>query len=506
MNHPEYLIGLDLGTTRVKALLVSTDGEIIATADETYPLDRPVDKAAEQDPEQWWENGGKVIKAVLESSGVERGKVRGLGLAGQMHTAVFLDKSFRPVRPAITWADNRSADQAKRIERELGKDTLLDITYNRSLPGFTAPKILWLKENEPDVFSRVERVVLPKDYLRYRLTGELKSEKAGASATLLFDLEAEQWSEQILKLVGLSTDSVPPLIESTAIAGNITKEAAETTGLVEGTPVIAGAGDQQAGALGIGAVEPGTVVSTIGTGGQLFTTAKKLVEPEEGRVHVFRQCLPDSWHVMGAMQAAGLALRWFRESIMEYSGNTKVTYEYLSELASRAPAGSGDLMFLPYLTGERSPHLDPDARGCFVGLSLNHELPHLVRSIMEGVTFGMRDSMEILQEMGLPIDEIRCAGGGASSSVWRRIQADVYERSVARTNIEESAALGAALLAGIGTNIFPPDPVESTDLFLEVTEGVEPDSEIAETYNRLHRRYQAIYRALKPEFKKLQSV
>lgn len=505
MNHSKYLIGLDLGTTRVKALLVSAGGEIIATADETYPLDRPEDNAAEQDPELWLRNSYRVISSVVSSSGIEPEKITGVGLAGQMHTAVFLDEILKPVRPAITWADSRSANQAKRIERELGKDTLLDITYNRSLPGFTAPKVLWLKENEPDVFSKVKKLVLPKDYLRYRLTGELKAEKAGASATLLFDLEAEKWSEQMLELVGLKPDSVPPLVESSAIAGSITEEASEMTGLVEGTPVVAGAGDQQAGALGIGAVEPGTVISTIGTGGQLFATAKNLVEPEEGRVHVFRQCIPHSWHVMGAMQAAGLALRWFKESVVEYSRDGEITYEHLSELASRAPAGSGNLLFLPYLTGERSPHLDPEARGCFVGLNLNHDLTHMVRSIMEGVTFGMRDSMKILQKMGLPIDEIRCAGGGASSPVWREIQAEVYNRTVARTNIEDSAALGAALLAGIGTNLFPPDPVKSTELFLEVTEKVEPNSEKAEVYDRLHERYQSIYRALKPEFKKLQS-
>jgi len=503
MSDSAYLLGLDLGTTRVKALLVDAGGTIVRSADDNYPLDRPVDDAAEQDPADWWGASCRVIKTVIEEEGIPPEKIEGVGIAGQMHTAVFLDENLEPVRPAITWADGRSAPQAREIERKLGKETLLDITYNRSLPGFTAPKVLWLKENEPAVFDRVEKIVLPKDYLRYRLTGELLAERAGSSATLLFDLKNEKWSDRMLDLVGLDSDSVPPLVESSAVAGEVTEEASRVTGLAPGTPVVAGAGDQQAGALGIGAVEPGIVVSTIGTGGQLFTTARKLVDPGEGRVHVFRQCLPDSWHVMGAMQAAGLALRWFKEGVIDQLMDDEMSYERVSELASRAPVGSGNLLFLPYLTGERSPHLDPDARGCFIGFNLNHELPHLLRSIMEGVTFGMRDSMEILLDMGLPVEEIRCAGGGANSPIWRKIQADVYDRPVVRTDVEESAALGAAILAGIGTDIYPIDEERSTDLFLEVKETIEPTPTDSKKYERLHEQYQALYRALEPEFGKI---
>ncbi len=503
MSNSDYLLGLDLGTTRIKVLLVNPDGKVVAIADDDYPLDRPTDDAAEQDPGEWWEASCKVIKSILERPEVEPEDIAGIGLAGQMHTAVFLDESLRPVRPAITWADGRSSSQAEKIERRIGKKKLLDITYNRSLPGFTAPKVLWLKENESRLFEKVKKVVLPKDYLRYRLTGELVADKADASATLLFNLAEENWSGRMLELVGLTTDSVPPLVESTSVAGEITKEAAELTGLSEGTPVVAGAGDQQAGALGVGAVKPGVVVSTIGTGGQLFTTSEELIEPREGRVHVFRQCLPGSWHVMGAMQAAGLALRWFKENVLNKVGDGKFNYEEISNLASEAPAGSNDLLFLPYLTGERSPHLDPDARGCFIGLNLNHELSDMIRAIMEGVAFGMRDSMEILQELGLPIEEVRCAGGGAKSPVWKEIQAGVYDETVTKTSVKEPAALGAALLAGIGLDVFSSGPEETATQFLELSKEVTPASSHGKIYDRLHERYQALYRALKPEFKKL---
>ncbi|MBS3791572.1 MAG: xylulokinase [Candidatus Bipolaricaulota bacterium] len=506
MSNSDYLLGLDLGTTRVKVLLVSPDGNVVASADDDYPLDRPADEAAEQSPEEWWKASCKVIRSILARPDIEPEQIAGLGLAGQMHTAVFLDENLQPVRPAITWADGRSSSQAEKIERRIGEKNLLEITYNRSLPGFTAPKVLWLKENEPELFAKVKKVVLPKDYLRYRLTGELIADKADASATLLFNLAEEEWSDRMLKLVGLTTDSVPPLVESSSVAGEITKKAAELTGLAEGTPVVAGAGDQQAGALGVGAVKPGIVVSTIGTGGQLFTTSEELIEPREGRVHVFRQCLPQSWHVMGAMQAAGLALRWFKENVVDKAGGGRFNYEDISDLASKAPVGSNDLLFLPYLTGERSPHLDPDARGCFIGLSLNHELPHLLRGIMEGVTFGMRDSMEVLQELGLPIEEIRCAGGGSKSQVWRKIQSDVYNRAIAKTNIEEPAALGAALLAGIGLDLFASEPGETVAQFLDLSQKVTPTPSHVEVYDRLHERYQSLYRVLRPEFKELAAL
>lgn len=503
MSDSDYLLGLDLGTTRVKVLLVSLDGSVVASADDDYPLDRPTDEAAEQNPEEWWKASCKVIRSILASSEVEPEQIAGIGLAGQMHTAVFLDKNLQPVRPAITWADGRSSPQAEKIERRIGKESILEITYNRSLPGFTAPKILWLKENEPELFAKVKKVVLPKDYLRYRLTGELKADKADASATLLFNLAEEKWSDQMLRLVGLTTESVPPLVESSSVAGKVTKEASELTGLSEDTLVVAGAGDQQAGALGVGAVKPGVVVSTIGTGGQLFTTSEELIEPREGRVHVFRQCLPQRWHVMGAMQAAGLALRWFKENVIDKTRDGKFNYEKISDLASEAPVGSNDLLFLPYLTGERSPHLDPDARGCFIGLNLNHELSHMLRSIMEGVAFGMRDSMEILQELDLPIGEVRCAGGGAKSPVWKEIQADIYNKSVAQTSVKEPAALGAALLAGIGLDVFSSEPEETAAQFIELSQEVTPNPSHVEVYDRLHERYQALYRALKPEFKEL---
>ncbi len=503
MNKESYLLGLDLGTTRVKALLVSSAGTIVAVKDEDYQLTRPTEGAAEQNPNQWWRASCRVIRAAVDKSEVSPEEIIAVGLAGQMHTAVFLDQNLEPLRPAITWADNRASPQAKKIEEIIGVNNLLNITYNRSLPGFTAPKVLWLKENEPEVFDKLHKVVLPKDYIRYRLTDNLAGEKAGASATLLFDLEKETWSNQLLEVVGLKSKNLPPLLESTSVAGELTAEAAKQLGLSSGTKIIAGAGDQQAGALGIGAVKSGIAVSTIGTGGQFFTTADELIKPGMGRVHVFRQCLPGKWHVMGAMQAAGLALRWFKENVIESFTGSNIGYKELDRVAAQAPPGSDGLLFLPYLTGERSPHMDPNARGSFVGLNLDHEMAHFLRSIMEGVTFGMRDSLEILKELGLPIEEIRCSGGGATSSLWRHIQADIYDSPVVKTTVEESTALGAAILAGIGADILAPAPEELTEFFPDSNEEILPKSANSEIYEDLYETYKSLYPSLKKQFEDL---
>lgn len=503
MNNPSYVIGLDLGTTRVKGILINKDGRIMASDDANYPLHRPTNDAAEQNPEDWWKSSCKVINTTIERSGVAAKDIVGLGIAGQMHTGVFLNGKFEPIRPAITWADNRTGPEAQEIEDQLGTERLLDITYNRSLPGFTASKVLWLKNHEPKNFDQLFKLVLPKDYLRYRLTDELLAEKAGASATLLFNLAEEDWSDDLLQVVGLTRKHVPPLVEPLALAGEITKNAANKTGLAPGTPVVAGAGDQQAGALGIGAVKPGIVVSTIGTGGQIFTTVPRLIKPHEGRIHVFRGCLQDSWHFMGAMQTAGLALRWFKESILDQYTNNELDYDEISRLADNVPAGSNNLLFLPYLAGERSPHMDPHARGCLIGLTLNHELPHILRSIMEGVTFGMKDSLQLFQNLNLPVQEIRCSGGGANSPVWKQIQADIYGQKVVKTNIQENSAFGAAIMAAVGSGLLPSISEQTMDRLIKVTEETLPKPGNIESYKRLHKRFQKLYRVLKPEFEAL---
>lgn len=499
-------MGLDLGTTRIKAIITDVEGNIVSGADAVYELDRPEANAAEQPPQRWWKSTCEVIRTSIRESDISPEKIQGIGLAGQMHSAVFLDDKLEPVRPAITWADNRSSSEAKEFEVKMGRERLLNITYNRSLPGFTAPKVLWLKNHEPSSFQKIHKLTLPKDYIRYKLTGNLQAEKAGASATLLFDLEKEEWSTELLESVGLLKEQMPPLIESQSISGRISAEASKRTGLPQSTPVIAGAGDQQAGALGIGAVKPGITVSTIGTGGQLFATADELVRPKEGRVHVFRQCLPGKWHVMGAMQSAGLALRWFKESIIDQLSKEVYDYSRIDEIAKQAPPGSDKLLFLPYLTGERSPHLDPDARGSFIGLSLDHQLPHMIRSIMEGVVFGMKDSMEIFRRMGLPIKEIRCAGGGGRSSLWKSIQSDIYEESVYTTKVKENAAFGAALLAGIGLEVFSFPGLEAGGELNKVTGVTEPRKENFEIYEKLHESFQALYMDLEEEFSRLASI
>ncbi|MFQ5793999.1 MAG: xylulokinase [Candidatus Bipolaricaulia bacterium] len=489
----DYLLGIDLGTTNLKALLIDREGKVVAQASAAYPTQTPQPGWSEQDPKVWWKRLCELLPSVI-------GKVRptdisAVGLSGQMHGAVFVDGQGELLRPCIIWVDQRAIQEAEEIEDRIGWDVLRTTVGNRSLPDFTLPKILWIQKNEPELFRRTEKILLPKGYIRFRLTGKFYMEVADGSSALLVDIYKRTWAEEILTELQVPLSKLPPLCESTAIVGKITPTAAKQTGLAEGTPVIAGAGDQQAGALGSGVIKPGVVSATIGTGGQVYTTAESPVVEPEGRVHTFCQCLPDKWHIMGAMKTAGLALSWFHRNVLA----DQITYEKIDEWAEQAEPGSNGLIFLPYLTGERTPHLNPDAKGVFFGLTLEHNLAYLARALMEGVAFGMRDSLELLKEMDLPIEEIRLAGGGAKSRRWSQIQADIYGMRVYKAPVKDQSAYGAALLAGLGVGFYPELDRLPQRLF-EAEKRIDPIERNVQAYNQLHKRYKSLYRALEDLF------
>ncbi|MEX2211899.1 MAG: xylulokinase [Gaiellaceae bacterium] len=453
------MVGLDVGTTGVKALAISETGEVLARAEEAYPLSTPQPGWAEQDPEDWW----RASERALARLGVEPA---GIGLSGQMHGLVALDAAGRVLRPAILWNDQRTAPECAEIEERVGLERLVALTGNRALTGFTAPKLLWLRRHEPDVYSRIARVLLPKDYVRLRLTGEFATDVADASGTLLFDVAHRRWSEEVLETLELPAEWLPPALES---------------------PVAASAGDQAAGALGVGVVAPGLLSVVLGTSGVVFA-----VLPEfraDARVHAFCHAVPGRWHAMGVMLSAAGSLGWLRDAL-------GAEYDELLAEAERWPPGTEDLLFAPYLAGERTPHSDPDVRGAFVGLSLRHDRGALVRAVLEGVAFGLRDSLDLLAALGVEPRTARVSGGGARSGLWLRIVASVLGVPLERTAVEEGAAFGAALLGGVAAGVFS-DVEEAVAACVRVRETVEPDAEWQEAYASALARFRSLYPALK---------
>ena len=468
-------VGLDVGTTGVKALAVSPDGEVLARAEEEYPLATPQPGWAEQDPEDWWRAAEKALAAV----GV--GDVAGIGLSGQMHGLVVLDGNERVLRPAILWNDQRTAAECAEIEERIGLARLVELTGNRALPGFTAPKLLWLRKHEPDLYGRIEHVLLPKDYLRLRLTGERATDVADASGTLLFDVAQRRWSEQIVEELELRREILPRVLESPEVSAE-----------KDGVSVAAGAGDQAAGALGVGVVGPGPLSVVLGTSGVVFAALPGFAAEPEGRVHSFCHAVPGGWHAMGVMLSAAGSLRWFRDTLAPGE-----RYEVLAAEAERWGPGAEGLVFLPYLGGERTPHADPAARGAFVGLSLRHDRGALVRAVLEGVAYGLRDSLELLRGLGVRPEVGRISGGGARSDLWVRIVASVLGLPLERTAVEEGAAYGAALLGGVAGGVFA-DVREAVTACVRVGEAVEPDAEWEKIYAAGYERFRALYPALRP--------
>jgi xylulokinase len=471
----QTLVGLDVGTTGAKAVAISPQGDVVARAEEGYDLSTPRPGWAEQDPEDWW----RASEAALAAVGAER--AAGIGLSGQMHGLVALDRADRVVRPAILWNDQRTAAECAEIEELIGLDRLIALTGNRALTGFTAPKLLWLRRHEPAAYARVRHVLLPKDYVRLRLTGERATDVADASGTLLFDVAGRRWSDEVLEALELPLDWLPEAFESPRLTGRTSA----------GIPVAAGAGDQAAGALGVGVDRPGPLSVVLGTSGIVFSTMSAFEVDRQARLHVFCHAVPERWHAMGVMLSAAGSLRWFRDAFAAGS------YEELITEAAAARPGSDGILFLPYLSGERTPHADPHARGAFVGLTLGHGRGTLVRAVLEGVAYGLRDSLELLRELGVRPEVGRVSGGGARSRLWLEIVASALGLPLERTAVEEGAAYGAALLAGVAAGVFP-DVNEAVEASVGIRDRVEPNAEWNEAYDAGYARYRSLYPALKP--------
>jgi xylulokinase len=496
-----YLLGIDVSTTATKALLIDERGAVVAVAATEYDFETPQPLWSEQDPALWWYGAIRSIRAVLEQSGVDPAAIHGVGLTGQMHGLVLLDGAGQVLRPSILWNDQRTAAQCDEIRARLGKAKLIEYTGNDALTGFTAPKILWVRDHEPEVYDRIRHILLPKDFVRYQLTGEPAMDCADGAGTLLLDLKKRTWSTEVLDALAIPRDWMPPIFEGPAITGRLTASAATATGLPVGTPVIAGGGDQAAQAVGVGAVQEGIIALTLGTSGVVFGSVNHPFFEPEGRLHAFCHSVPGRWHLMGVMLSAAGSLRWYRDTVAPGVG-----YDQLLQPAAAIPAGCEGLLFLPYLTGERTPHPDPLARGSFVGLTVRHTLPHLTRAVLEGVAFGLRDSFELMKGVGLSaIQQVRVSGGGARSPLWRQILADVLGSELVTVNTTEGAAYGAALLAGVGAGVWTTvDAACATAI--QTTGSTTPNPDAVAYYNRAYAQYRDLYPTLKPVFANLASL
>ena len=483
------LLGIDVSTTSVKALLVDNNGEIVKSSTSPLTLSNPRPLWSEQNPEDWWQAAVTSITNVVDDSD----DIAAIGLTGQMHGLVLLDEDGEVLRPAILWNDQRCAEECDEIRSRLGKERLIQISGNDALTGFTAPKILWLARREPEVYERARHVLLPKDYLRYKLTHEYAMDKADGSGTLLFDLEQRDWSSEIVNALGIPAAWLPPTFEGSEITGRVTREAAAVTGLKESTPVVAGGGDQSAQAVGVGAIRPGVFAVTMGTSGVVFAATESALIEAEGRLHAFCHAVPDRWHLMGVMLSAAGSLQWYRDALYP-----NVSFEELVSEAANLTAGSDGLLFLPYLCGERTPHPDPLARGAWVGLTNRHTRAHLTRAVLEGVAFGLKDIFSLMQSVGLrEIEQVRVSGGGAKSTVWRQILADVLESELVTVNTTEGAAYGAALLAGVAAGVWPNVDVACAQT-IRVSDRIIPNAANISRYAEMYRQYQSLYPALRP--------
>ncbi len=502
-----YVIGIDIGTSGTKTLLVDETGKVAASATQSYALSQPKVDWSEQDPADWWAATVATVRTVLARSGVSAQQVKALGLSGQMHGAVALDEAGNVLRPAILWNDQRTAAECEEIESTLGRDRLIACTHNVALAGFTAPKILWIRKHEPRLWEKVRKILLPKDYIRYRLSGDFATEVSDASGTLLFDVKNRCWSAEVLSGLQIDPDLMPICSESVVATTAIHASAAEETGLVVGTPIVGGGGDQAAGAVGSGVVRNGILSATLGTSGVVFAHADEPVCDPLARVHSFCHAVPGKWHIMGVMLSAGGSFQWYRDTFAETEKAEAErrdvdVYDILCETAKSARIGSEGLIFLPYLTGERCPHPDSGARGAWVGLTRAHGKPEMIRSLLEGVTFGMRDCLQLVRDLNVPVAQIRISGGGARSPFWRQMQADIYETSVSRINVEEGPAFGVALLAAVAAGFY--DSVEEAcEATIQVEEITDVKPLAAELYNSAYKQYRALYPALKDSFHRL---
>jgi xylulokinase len=492
-----YFIGIDSSTTATKALLMDESGNVLGVASSEYSYETPQPLWSEQSPSLWWTATIESIRLVLAKTNVDTASIKGIGLTGQMHGLVLLDEKSQVLRPALLWNDQRTAAQCDEIREKLGRERLIQITGNDALTGFTAPKILWVQEHEPEIWKRARHILLPKDYVRYKMTGEFAIDCADGAGTILFDLKKRNWSQEVLTALDIPFEYLPKVYEGTDITGTLLPNVAAELGLPAGIPIVGGGGDQAASAVGTGAVSAGIASLSLGTSGVVFvTTDTPAIEPK-GRLHAFCHSVPGKWHFMGVMLSAAGSLRWHRDTFAPGIG-----YDQLLEPAANIQPGSDGLLFLPYLTGERTPHPDPLARGAFVGLTVRHTLPHLTRAVIEGVSFGLRDSFELIKNAGVTqIKEVRVTGGGARSPLWRQILADVLDVELTTVASEEGAAYGAALLAAVGTGTFP-DVQTACEKTIQITGRTKPSPD-GKIYNELYPIYRDLYPALSAQFNRL---
>jgi xylulokinase len=490
------IIGIDVGTGGTRAVLVDEKGEVIASATHDHAqFASPQNGWAEQNPRNWWNACQQALGKLLRENAVNKTEIAAIGLTGQMHGAVLLDENDEVLRPALIWCDQRTQGECDALNETIGEQRLVELTSNPALTNFTLTKLMWVRAHEPEIWKLFRSFLLPKDYVRLQLTGVKATDVSDASGTLLLDVAHRRWSQEMLAATHLDTSCLPQLFESQQVVGTITARAALATGLAEGTPVVAGAGDQAAGAIGMGIVKAGDVSATIGTSGVVFAATDQPFLDPRGRLHTFCHAVPQRWHVMGVTQAAGLSLRWFRDTFGT-TGATCNPYESLAREAAAIPAGADGVLWAPYLMGERTPHLDAEVRGALIGLAASHGRGHIIRAILEGVAFSLKDTLTIFAEIGVPVNDIRLGGGGALSPLWRQIQADVYAKPVSQLAAEQGAAHGAAVLAGVGAGLWP-SVDEACARFVRVASVVSPEKQSSDKLQRQYKIYRAIYPALK---------
>ena len=506
----EYLVGIDIGTSGTKTVIFDKKGETISSSTMEYELLQPQIGWAEQNPKDWWDATCKTIKDCISKSGIAPSDIKGIGLSGQMHGMVLLDKEDKVIRPALLWCDLRTAAECEEITNIVGIDRIFEITGNPVLPAFTAPKIAWVKNHEKDNFDKINKVLLPKDYIKFMLTGKYFSEYSDSSGTSMMDIRKREWSEEILEKLGLRLSQMPGLKESYEIMGGITKEASILTGLAQGTPVVGGAGDQAAGAIGNGIVRPGMISATVGTSGVVFAYTDKVTIDKLGRVQTFCHAIPDTWHVMGVTNGAGLSFRWLRDNLCELEKllSQKLdmdTYELMTKEAEKVEPGCRGLIYLPYMMGERTPHLNTKAKGVIFGLSSIHEKSDIIRAFMEGISYSLKDCLSIINDMGIKASNIRLSGGGARSELWKQILCDIFASKVSTVNSKEGGALGVAILAAVGVGIYN-SVEEACDNCISEVSTKEPDEKNNAVYEDFYKVYRNLYTCIKEQYEITDSI
>jgi len=498
-----YFLGIDIGTSGAKAIVCDAHGTIVASAVAEYPLYSPQPLWSEQHPSDWWNGAQQAVRDVVRAIGNGQ-QIVGIGLTGQMHGSVFLDAQHQVIRPALLWNDQRTAAECAEITQRVGAERLIAIAGNPALTGFQAPKILWVRNHEPAHYARIAKVLLPKDYIRFLMSGTFGADVADAAGTLLIDLTQRDYSEEILRALDIPREWLPTVYEGPAVTGHLSTTVASALGLKAGIPIIAGGGDNSAAAIGTGIVRTGVVSSSIGTSGVVFAHSDQIALDPQGRLHTFCHSVPGAWHMMAVTLSAGGAFGWLRNTLRQ-SGAPHLSYDDLTAAAAAVPAGAEGLVFLPYLTGERTPHLDPLARGAFVGLTSRHGIGHMARAVMEGITYSLRDGIDIMRALHVPITDVRATGGGGKSAFWRQMQADVFLAPVSTLAAEEGPAYGAALLAGVGTGHFA-DVNDAVARCVRVVTTTQPDAAQAAVYDRVYPIYRRLYTQLRDDMHALAAL